>query len=178
MKIIHQIYDFLQRKNTTEYFWKLRTKILGFKGPKLFNMINKYKYNKLLYSKGSSIPLPAQLKGCPVFPHGIQGIFISAGAQIGEGCTIFHQVTIGSNTLSDSKGAGYPVLGDNVFIGAGAKIIGGVKIGNNVRIGANCVVVKDVPDNSTVVLSPAVVIRHELPRENTFVAFGDYKEDK
>ena len=48
--------------------------------------------------------------------------------------------------------SGAPVIGDNVYIGAGAKIIGGVRIGNNVRIGAGCVVVEDVPDNCTVVM--------------------------
>lgn len=60
--------------------------------------------------------------------------------------TIFHQVTIGR-----SRGKA-PVIGDNVFIGPGAKIFGGIRVGNNVKIGANCVVFQDVPDNSTVVL--------------------------
>ena len=104
------------------------------------------------------IPLSAQIDGLPVFPHGAAGIFISMRAKIGTGCTIFHQVTIGSNTLEDSKHQGAPVIGDNVFIGCGAKIIGGVHIGNNVCIGANCVVTKDVPDNSTVVMPEFRVI--------------------
>ena len=53
-----------------------------------------------------------------------------------------------------------PHIGDNVFIGAGAKILGDIKIGNNVKIGANAVVTKDVPDNCTVVGNPAVIINH------------------
>ena len=56
---------------------------------------------------------------------------------------------------------GYPVLGDNIYIGPGAKIVGAVRIGNNVAIGANCVVTKHVPDNSVVVGVPGKVISQE-----------------
>ena len=91
------------------------------------------------------------------------GIFISNKAKIGRDCVIFQQVTIGSNTLEDSKHKGYPVIGNNVYIGAGAKIIGNVHIGNNCRIGANAVVVDDVPDNSVVVLErPRIIIRNSV----------------
>ncbi len=107
-------------------------------------------------------------------PHGIAGIFISYGARIGRGCTIFHQVTIGSNTLADSRGQGAPVIGDNVYIGAGAKIIGGVQVGDNARIGANCVVTFDVPANATVVLDAPRVILRDTPRDNTFLTWEGY----
>lgn len=53
-----------------------------------------------------------------------------------------------------------PVIGDNVTIGAGAIILGGVRIGNNVNIGAGAIVVDDVPDNTTVVCEKARVVRH------------------
>lgn len=83
---------------------------------------------------------------------------------------ISHQVTIGSNTLGDSKGKGAPEIGDNCFIGAGAKIIGNVKIGDNVRIGANAVVVKNVPDNAVVVNQPTrIILKEDI--ENQFVNF-------
>lgn len=101
-------------------------------------------------------------------PHGFSGVYISAGAHVGEGCVIFHQVTIGSNTFRDSRGAGAPTLGKNVFVGAGAKIIGNVTVGDNARIGANCVVTHDVPANATVVLPAPRVILHEEPRDNTY----------
>lgn len=118
----------------------------------------------------SFIPLDSTLfGGDPVFPHGPYGIFISGKARIGKGCVIFHQVTIGSNTLPDSKGKGAPTIGDNVFIGAGAKVIGNVKVGNNVRIGANCVIAKDVPDNTTVVCATERYITHEQPKMNQFI---------
>lgn len=119
----------------------------------------------------SFFPLSAKVESMPTFPHGINGIFISAGAVIGKDCVIFHQVTIGSNTLSDSKGQGAPVIGNNVYIGAGAKIIGNVVVGNNVRIGANCVVTKDVPDNTTVVSAPVRYISKTEPMDNRFVTY-------
>ncbi len=97
------------------------------------------------------------------------GIFISGGAKIGKNCTIFQQVTIGSNTLKGSKKIGAPIIGDNVYIGAGAKIIGNVVIGDNVRIGANAIVVNDIPDNATVVLDNIKVIMHNEVRDNKFV---------
>jgi len=107
-----------------------------------------------------------------VTPHGLFGIYISHGAKIGNGCVIFNNVTIGSNTLSDSKGFGAPVVGNNVYIGAGAKIIGNVKIGDNVRIGANCVVTKDVPNNSTVVMEHPRIIK----KKNNNNEYVDWKQ--
>lgn len=76
------------------------------------------------------------------------GIVISGDAVIGRNCTIFHEVTIGINEI---KSAEAPIIGDNVFIGAGAKIIGKVQVGSNSRIGANAVITKDVPEGATVV---------------------------
>ena len=81
------------------------------------------------------------------------GLVINTGVQGGSNITIENGVTIGAE-----KGHA-PVLGDNVYIGAGARIIGNVRVGNDVRIGANAVVVKDVPDNATVVGIPARVVR-------------------
>lgn len=57
---------------------------------------------------------------------------------------------------------GAPQIGNNVFIGAGAKLIGKIKIGNNVKIGAGCVVVTDIPDNATVVMhKPRIIIKEQ-----------------
>lgn len=121
--------------------------------------------------KGSYIGSGCKFASAPIFPHGVTGIFISSGAVIGKDCVIFHQVTIGSNTLKDSIKKGSPIIGNNVYIGAGAKIIGRVKIGDNCRIGANCVVVKDVPNNSTVVSQPARLIVKDSPVSNAFIKF-------
>lgn len=98
----------------------------------------------------SSPPPPTS----PNLPHGLNGIIVSHNAVIGANCTIFHQVTIG-----EGKG-GAPTIGDNVLIGAGAKIIGNVHIGNNVKIGAGCIVACDVPDGATVVMGhPRILVK-------------------
>jgi serine O-acetyltransferase len=82
-----------------------------------------------------------------------QGVVINTGVRGGSNVLIEHQVTIGAEKQQA------PVLGDDVFIGAGAKILGAVRIGNHVKIGANAVVTKDVPDGATVVGIPARVIK-------------------
>ena len=87
-------------------------------------------------------------------------------------------LTIGSNTLIDSKSGGAPIIGDNVYIGAGAKIIGNVKIGNNVRIGAGCTVTRDVPDNCTVAQNLPAVIQKDAPQDNRFLPMGAYLDLK
>ena len=69
---------------------------------------------------------------------------IKGAAQIGSNCTIYHCVTIAVEK------SGVPVIGDDVTIGAGAIIMGGIKIGNHVNIGAGAIVIDDVPDHSTV----------------------------
>ena len=80
-------------------------------------------------------------------------------SQIGYNCTIMQHVTIGSNNII-AHGSKGPIIGNNVFIGAGAKIIGEIKVGNNVRIGAGCIVVSDIPDNATVVMNkPRIIIK-------------------
>lgn len=100
----------------------------------------------------------AIIESRPNLPHGVNGLFISGGAKIGKNVTILQQVTIGSNTIEGSKGYGFPQIGNNVYIGAGAKIIGNVRVGNDCKIGANAVVVKDIPDGATVVIDSIRVI--------------------
>lgn len=151
-------------------FWRLMM-IRSSTNNKLLKKICSFLTVPILSFNGSYIGSGARFGSVPVLPHGVKGIFISSGAVIGKNTVIFHQVTIGSNTLADSKGNGAPVVGDDCFIGAGAKIIGDVHIGNNCRIGANCVVVKDVADNSTVVCQPARVIIKENPQNNKHESF-------
>ena len=97
------------------------------------------------------IGINAKIDSHPILPHGLSGIYISDKAQIGKNVTIFHQVTIGSNNIQGSIREGAPKIGDDCYIGCGAKIIGKVEIGNNCKIGANTCVVNDIPNNKTVV---------------------------
>lgn len=98
-------------------------------------------------------------------PHGLNGIVISDRAVVGKNVTILQQVTIGVKEF----GKGAPIIGDGCLIGAGAKVIGDIKIGNNVKIGANAVVLCDVPDNATVVGNPGRIITKEAEnKENNY----------
>lgn len=89
--------------------------------------------------------------------HG--GIVTNEEMQIGKNCNLSHDVTIGVSRRGER--AGVPVIGDNVYIGPGAKIFGKITIGNNAAIGANCVVTKDVPENGVVAGIPGKVISYE-----------------
>jgi serine O-acetyltransferase len=83
--------------------------------------------------------------------HDGNGLIISPRVVIGDNVTLFHQVTLGN------KNGAAPKIGNNVYIGAGAKVIGGITIGDNVSIGANAVVLNDVPSNSLAVGIPAKI---------------------
>lgn len=83
--------------------------------------------------------------------HGM-GIVIGETAEIGDDCTIYHQVTLGGTGKDKNKR--HPTIGNNVMIGAGSKVLGPIKIGNNVKIGAGSVVLGDVEENSTAVGVP------------------------
>lgn len=83
---------------------------------------------------------------------------VNSRAVIGANCNISQGVSVGQ--ASRGRRQGYPVIGDNVFIGPGAKVIGRVRIGDNVAIGANCVVTRDIPDNAVVVGVPGRVISY------------------
>ena len=90
--------------------------------------------------------------------HGM-GIVVGETAVIGNNCTIYHGVTLGGT--GHGKGKRHPTIGDNVLIGAGAKLLGPFYVGNNVMIGANAVVLSEVPDSATVVGVPGKIVRVE-----------------
>lgn len=107
------------------------------------------------YKYGISIPFHTQI-GSGFYIGHFGGIVVNGHSVIGRNCNLSHQVTLGVANRGSKKG--YPTIGDNVYFGPGAKVIGKVQIGNNVAVGANCVVVNDVPDNSVVVGVPGRVI--------------------
>lgn len=93
--------------------------------------------------------------------HGM-GVVIGETAEIGDYVTLFQGVTLGGT--GKERGKRHPTLGNHVVVGAGAKILGGIKIGDNVKVGANSVVLKSVPPNSTVTGVPARIIKSEGQR--------------
>jgi serine O-acetyltransferase len=93
-----------------------------------------------------------------IIDHGM-GVVIGETAEIGDNCLIYHGVTLGGVDLNPVKR--HPTLGNNVVIGAGAKILGNITIGDNARVGANSVVIKSVPAHSTATGIPAKVIESQ-----------------
>ena len=88
--------------------------------------------------------------------HG-HGVVIGETAIVGNDFTLYQGVTLGGT--GKEKGKRHPTLGNNVLVGAGAKVLGSITIGNNVKIGAGSVVVKDVPSDTTVVGIPAKIVK-------------------
>jgi serine O-acetyltransferase len=122
------------------------------------------------YKLGISIPFMAGI-GSGLFIGHFGGIIVYPLCKIGKNCNLSQGVTIGLSNRGKNKG--YPVIGDNVYIGPGAKLIGAVKIGNNVAIGANCVVTKDAPDNAVVVGVPGRIISYE--GSEGYICHTDYE---
>ncbi len=116
------------------------------------------------------------------FDHGM-GIVIGETAEIGDGCTIYHGVTLGGTSLY--KGAKrHPTLGRDVVVGAGAKVLGGFSVGDGAKVGSNAVVTKPVPPGATAVGNPARIIqaeqdakREEVASKMGFSAYGVTQND-
>jgi len=105
---------------------------------------------------GAVIPCEVEIGEGTVFAHGLVGTVIHPRARIGKRVLIAHGVTIGGKS---SRDGGVPVIGDDVYLAAGAKILGGVNVGHDSLVGANAVVVDSVPPGSLVVGVPAHVKR-------------------
>ena len=165
-KVENYIRCLVQHYNPQKY-WKLRKYVIEKNQiPKLLKLFFLFYIKRCdafnNASLGTHLGYGATFDTPAHFPHGLYGIIVSHNAHIGKNATIFHQVTIGE----DNGGA--PTIGDNCLIGAGAKIIGNIRVGNNVKIGANCVVVENIPDNATVVLSkPRIIMKHRNENEQT-----------
>jgi serine O-acetyltransferase len=120
---------------------------------KFFSFIYHTLFKAVQIITGIELPCEVALGRNFVIDH-FGGIVIHGGAKFGDNCRIRNGVVVGISHVGDS---GAPIIGDNVDIGAGAKVLGPIRIGNNVLIGANAVVIHDVPDNCIAVGVPAVV---------------------
>lgn len=107
---------------------------------------------RVIYS--IDLPYTCEIGKNVVFQHNGLGCVIHSRAVIGEGTEIYQNVTIGGR-----NGRGHPVIGKNVFVGAGACILGGITIGDNAIIGANSTVIEDVPEGGVVVGNKAKLIK-------------------
>ena len=101
--------------------------------------------------------------------HGM-GVVIGETAEIGDDVLIYHGVTLGGT--GKDKGKRHPTIGNGVVIGAGAKVLGPIKVGDNAKIGANAVVVKDVPEGATAVGIPA---KNIIRTSATIIEISDFR---
>lgn len=101
---------------------------------------------------------PGAIIGAGLFIDHATGVVIGETAEIGDDVTIYHGVTLGGTGAETGKR--HPTIGDRVVIGAGAKVLGAIKVGDDSRIGANSVVVKEVPSSAVVVGVPGQAISH------------------
>ncbi len=134
--LFHRVSHRLWRAN-----WRLTARLLG-------------AFSKFLTSVDIH---PGATIGRRLFIDHALGVVIGETAEVGNDVTLYHGVTLGGTTWHKIKR--HPTLGDNVLVGAGAKILGAITLGNNVRVGANSVVVKDVPPCCTVVGIPGRIIQ-------------------
>lgn len=151
----------IQHYNHDKY-WRMREEVVNnsSKLPKIIRLYYLFRIKRMdafnNASMGTDLGHGSYFAEPPILEHGLNGIIISHYAKIGKHCYIFQRVTI-----AEGKGKKSATIGDNCTIGAGAVIIGDVKIGDNVKIGANCVVTKDLPDNCTAVGVPAKIFLKE-----------------
>lgn len=135
---------------------------------RLAHMLSHFLYKKnLLFLARLISQLARFLTGIEIHPgatlgagilidHGM-GVVIGETAELGDRITIYHGTTLGGT--GKEKGKRHPTVGNNVVIGAGAKILGNISIGSNSKIGANSVVINDVPEGATVVGIPGRVVK-------------------
>lgn len=130
--------------------WRMKVKPKILRAP--LSILYRFYFRRIRNIYGIELPYSAKVGRGVIIEHQ-HGIVVHGASVIGNNCYIRQGVTIGNRYLETPSDA--PVLGNNVNIGAGAKILGSITVGNNVNIGANSVVLKDVPEDCSVVGIPA-----------------------
>ena len=128
---------------------------------RLLSLIYRLLYKLVQILTGIEFPCEVEIGRNFVIDH-FGGIVVSGYTVFGDNCRIRNGVVIGLRRVEEP---GAPVIGNNVDIGAGAKLLGAIKVGNNVLIGANAVVIHDVPDDSMAVGVPAVIKPRGRPHD-------------
>ena len=157
-------YDYYRNTDGHEYKWYKYFK-MSYQCKLLFwlrkvqmkpSLYNKYRYNKIKNKHGNEIFINATI-GEGLYLGHLGPRYINGSSVIGKNCNINQNVTIGQENRGKRKGA--PTIGDMVWIGANAVIVGKITIGNDVLIAPNAFVNFDVPDNSIVIGNPGKIIR-------------------
>lgn len=156
--IVKRVVSIVTKYNHEKY-WRTRSEVINpnSKKPKLIRLLYllRIKHCDMYHnaSMGTGFGEGAVFDTPPYLFHGLNGIIIGYNAHFGKNVAIAQQVTV----MQANAGC-ITEIGDNVLLGAGCKVFGGVKIGNNAKIGANAVVTKDIPENAIAVGVPAKVI--------------------
>ena len=150
MSIRRQIIEY-SRGNSLNWFWRFY-RLQKASKRLLFRDIFTFFMSRSAHRHGGYVGPDTVFQDIPSLPHGLHGIFISRYAVIGKDCWIYQNVTIG-----EVNGKA-PVIGDGCLIGAGAIIVGDIRIGNHVKIGAGAVVSTDIAEGCTVVSQPPRII--------------------
>ena len=155
-------------KNKPGYFFIIFRYLLGSKGFRsifLYRLFNiKFQNLSSLYSIlrmisfSIEIPCTTQIDEGFFIGHA-EGLLINPNCRIGKNFTIYQGVTLGGNIGKIRDGRVAPLIGDNVFVGPGAKVLGPVTVGDNSMIGANAVVMKDIPKDSLAVGIPSKIVK-------------------
>lgn len=122
---------------------------------KIWKLYFAYQLNRYSYKTGFQIAPGTIGKGLKIWHWG--PIIVHSDARIGENCTLQPNIVIGKRKVNGRL----PIIGDNVYICSGAKVLGDIHIGNNVTIAPNTVVFKDVPSNCVVAGNPAIIIKKD-----------------
>lgn len=141
---------FLLHLRFAEYYGKHKNKFYRIFLGGFHMYMNRY------YGRKTGFQIPRYTCGFGLKIHHYGPIIINKNAKVGQNCDIYPGVVLGQ-TIDNNV----PILGDNCFIGLGAKIIGNIQVGNNVLIAPNAVVTKDVPDNAIVGGVPAKIIKYK-----------------
>ncbi|MES2901043.1 MAG: serine O-acetyltransferase [Pseudomonadota bacterium] len=128
-------------------------------------------HRRLRFKFGISIPYTTQI-GPGFYIGHFGGIVVNEAARIGRNCNISHGVTIGQTNRGERQGV--PVIGEGVYLGPGAVVVGAIRIGNGSAIGANSVVTRDLCDNAVAVGNPARVI--STKGSKGYVEYCDYSD--
>jgi serine O-acetyltransferase len=139
-------------------FGRWRYKVRPILVRRAFSLIYRVLFKLIQIVCGVELPCETEIGKNFTIDH-FGGIIISGYAKFGDNCRIRNGVVVGLRRIDEKRA---PVIGNDVDIGAGAKLLGPISVGNHVRIGANAVVLCDVPDNSIAVGVPAVIRKRNL----------------
>lgn len=174
MKFIEDIQSVFERDPAARNTFEIITTYSGVQAMLFYRLAHRLWLIKLKWLSRFISSISRWLTGVEIHPaakigrrffidHGM-GVVIGETAEIGDDCTLYHGVTLGGTTWK--KGKRHPTLGNNVVIGAGAKILGPITLSDGVRVGSNSVVVKSVEEGQTVVGVPGRVLKKNTQSEH------------